>query len=292
MNKKNLPKCLDCKKIISHMSKARCKKCATKYRVKKYIGTYCEGNLQKLLNNKLQTYYWIGFLTADGSIDFNSYRLKFALATKDKSQVKKFANYICCKNIHNYKNHCEVQIQDKLFVPKIIKKYKFTKKKTYHPCGYQWLKKSSNNIFLSFLIGLIDGDGCVKHQSGRKDYMIQIKMHKNWLKYLHYIRNRLIKITKINIPKPYLVTDKKYSILVFANSLIINFIKQFINNHSLPILHRKWNKVPYNYISKYTTTRLNSIKVKKLLKKGFKQYKIAEILNLSNAAVSNLKRRK
>jgi hypothetical protein len=68
------------------------------YSIKRY------GDLSVLLNNDYETFYWIGFLLADGS--FSDVRLRFGLAEKDKeldavkAQNKELLDkFIALKNI-------------------------------------------------------------------------------------------------------------------------------------------------------------------------------------------------
>lgn len=51
------------------------------------------GKLENLLSDTLESYYWIGFLLADGTIHGNRLQLELAILDK-KHQEKKFAKLL------------------------------------------------------------------------------------------------------------------------------------------------------------------------------------------------------
>jgi hypothetical protein len=291
-----MKKCKICKKRITTGSKlGYCHLCASKYRQIKYLGTFCKSNLKSLLNNSLKTFYWIGFLMADGYINFKTKRLKLTLAKKDKKHLDKFAKYIKCKIINKFKNSFSVHIQDKLKIPLIIKKWGFTKRKTYHPCSLHWLKSCSNKQFISFFIGFIDGDGCIKKQTNRDDCILSIKIHRNWKKLLNHIIHRVYKIYKIKkfntcirINKFVKINNQGYAITNVANNQILVGLKNFIGKYRLNVLKRKWNKIPYNFSNRYKESFYLKQRIIKLRNKGLKLKTISKILKVDKSYISTI----
>lgn len=287
-------KCKSCKKQITVGSKlGYCHICAAKYRSLKYLGTFCKSNLKPLLNDSLKTYYWVGFLMADGYINFKTKRLKLTLAKKDKNHLVRFAKYIKCKIISNFKNNYSVQMQDKLKIPLIIKKWGFTKRKTYHPCLLHWLKYCSNKQFISFFIGFIDGDGCIKKQTDRNDCLLSIKIHKNWKKLLNHIINKIYRIYKIKkfnscirINKFVKINNQGYAITNIANAQILVGLKKFIKKYRLDVLKRKWNKIPNTFSNRYKKSFYLKQLIIKLRKKGLKLKSISKKLKIDKSYIS------
>lgn len=116
--------------------------------------------------------YWLGFLYADGyvSIENNKYRLVLALATKDRSHVEKFNNFLQSNYpIHDYiissgefigKEYSRVMVNSPHLINTLIS-YGCTPKKSLT------LKFPDISIFKNmdlirhFIRGYFDGDGSV-----------------------------------------------------------------------------------------------------------------------------------
>ena len=159
-----------------------------------------QGNPSNLLQETREAYYWAGFLAADGGINHITWRLKFNLAATDRGQVIKFSNFIECPNVRTEKNtSVALAIQDKSSIPIFARKFDFKpRKKENPPTDITWM---SDEMFIAFLIGFIDGDGTINHQSGgRRDSQIQIKLHSSWLNILKQMADRVSLITGLHIP--------------------------------------------------------------------------------------------
>lgn len=244
------------------------------------------GNLEKLLKNTYKSYYWIGFLMADGSINHKSCRLKLGLSIKDKNHLLKFVNYINCLNTHSYNNYSiELQVQDKYNISKIIKKFGFVKRKSFNSCNLCWLDKINDDLFVSFLIGFIDGDGCINYQTNRKDCAIRIKLHFSWLNNLQSLSDRICKILNLNSNRA-IINNQGYSSLGFTNSIILIYLKKKIEELKLPILNRKWNKIDTSFKSKMVRSIERKKKISNLLKQNITQTFIAHLLGMSDSGVS------
>ena len=193
-----------------------------------------ESDLSILLNETLESNYWIGFLLADGSI-FNNKRLKFALADKDKDQVIRFADYIGCKNWHENIKHgkysyCYVSAQDNEIVPKLTDRFDIKQNKTYDPPRVSVFDNLSDDCFLSLFVGFVDGDGCIQNIAGkRKDVGLQIKNHGSWIKVLAYFEKRLWKISKIEKRQSKGLSAKinsfGYASIYFGDSRLMKFLR-------------------------------------------------------------------
>ncbi len=124
-------------------------------------------NLYKILHDNPIVYYWIGFLFADGSINIKNKSLKLAISEKDSEHLIKFCEYFGLNySYEKYRNsfdtisrNVRTDVMDKEIITLLINKFDFKKSKTYNPPNN--LKIQNDDLFTSFLIGYIDGDGSI-----------------------------------------------------------------------------------------------------------------------------------
>lgn len=114
--------------------------------------------------------YWAGFLAADGCVTANSkHRVRLKLASKDVEHLNKFKS--CCNyggKLHIYKQnnkkYYSLEICAKEWTKDLLENYKITPKKTF---TLQPPKLNKINS-LCYIIGYIDGDGCIFHDAKPK----------------------------------------------------------------------------------------------------------------------------
>ena len=250
--------------------------------------------LKKLLLDTNETYYWIGFILADGTITNNLTRLGIGLSLKDEKHLEKlriFLNYK--RKLRKFEKNQAIilAIMDKQLVPQICQKFDIKPNKTYNPPRVSILEKFSDSQFLSFLIGYIDGDGCItKTSQKRRGAQIGFHCHKSWKLILQYINQRTSKIVGTNLSK---IGIDKYGYINFGfcNSLTTRFLKIKALKLRLPILNRKWDNVDINFLSHEAKGILNKGNVLTLSLVRIKNKIIAQELNLSIGAVKAIKHR-
>lgn len=252
---------------------------------------YVQSNLSVLLEDSFESFYWIGFLMADGTI-IGKKRLRLVLSIKDQRHLLKFKSFCGIRNhfkiISNNKPQIGVHAQDSITVPKICEKYSLKQKKTYNPSSFI---PNNKNLFLAFLIGFIDGDGCIKKQSKkRKDSIIAIKMHSSWLDYLNKLSNKLSEAVDIK-PTCAKINSKGYAIIHWCNAIVLKYLKNKTVELGLPVLQRKWDRIDLNYESRNEKTIKDKEKLIKLVNKGLCNKVVAEKLQVSQAWVSIEKRK-
>lgn len=263
---------------------------AGKLGLKKERNEYVEGKLDILLDESHQTYYYIGFIFADGC--FMKNRLQISLNKKDENLLQSFADYIQCPNLNFRiandgfsKKNTEIiylSIQDRFIVPKIKKKFDFKPRKTYNPPEKL---PDDFELFLSLLIGYIDGDGCVKYQSGRKDCSITIKVHSSWLDWLIQSCKKIESYLNIVVAKPK-INELGYALWNITNSKIIIMLKKHILKYNLKVLNRKWDKIDENYVSRYVLAKERKIKILEFKDMGLTNQEIANKLGINDSRVS------
>lgn len=259
-----------------------CRSCAVKY---KYPNTK-RGTAKRLLEESYESYYWLGFLCADGHFAANG-RLKLSLC--DQDSIRKFCDFVEIdtfvsrkgKEI-NHKDIHEVTLMDKDYIIPLMEKYKISPRKTYNPVDFSAIKGLRNKI--SFIAGFIDGDGSIRNLHNRKDFNLTIKVHKSW-------ENILKQIGLILRNNDKLYYYKDYATLCVGDSVLLKKLKRIILNLDLPIMQRKWDIIDLNFISKDENAK-NRVKiVKKLLKQNKSREYIKSQINISDSGLSLLIKR-
>lgn len=241
-------------------------------------------NIEKLLNKSNESMYWLGFLLADGSV-FNN-RLSLCLASKDEAHVMRFIKYVNATNTINRLKTKAIRIayQNKSDIPKLAK-YGLVPNKTYEPVGRKKFERLTSRQFLCLVIGFIDGDGCIRKQTGRKDCLITIKCHKNWLDILCYFAERLSRLSGDTLSTP-IVNNNGYARLNITRINTVNYLKKKAIELKLPILDRKWGRIDETLVSRSITTINNRISILALKLEGYRNGEIARKMNLSPAAIT------
>ncbi len=251
---------------------------ACKLGLRKEHNEYCKSECGILLQESLEAYYWIGFILADGHIS-NQFRLIVTLAIVDIEHLRKLADFLSVENIRTEKNtQVTIAVQDKLWLKKVKEKFDIKNDKTYYPPNLDWI--IDDNLFLAMLVGYIDGDGCIKHQTNRKDTSISIHIHSSWLPFLEMIKRRIETIFVYSTGKPIIGKDG-YARYTISNFPLLKQLKVFTVDNNLPILERKWSRIDLSYISRKEIYRDRIIRIKELHSKGFSSIEISKILGFS-----------
>lgn len=254
-----------------------CKSCASKIKSIKL------SDLSILLKECNESYYWIGFLLADGN--FTKGRLKLTLAIKDEDHLRSFAKYINYKGSFNKKeSHISVSAMDIDIVNKICKKFDIKQNKTYNPTN---MLLKNNELYYSLIAGFIDGDGCIKRQNKRKDFSLTIKLHSSWKSFLNQINN-IISIkntTKIN--------NCGYASFSLSNTTELKKLKNNIIKCNIPIMKRKWDIIDLNFVSRYEVSDKLKNDIIDLLNNNKSINEMSKLLNKKYTTIYNcIKRNK
>lgn len=139
-------------------------------------------NLENLLSETSEAYYWIGFLLADGHANKDRGILILQLSRKDRDHLEKFSKFIKSWNIEDIVQNgfesSRLISCNKISIKDIMNKFDWDHNKTYNPPTN--LKIKDDNLFMSLLIGYIDGDGSIhKRSEGTGDYL-RFKVHSSW----------------------------------------------------------------------------------------------------------------
>jgi hypothetical protein len=188
-----------------------------------------KGDLSVLLNESLDTYYWIGLLLADGCFQKTN-QLTISLSKNDEEQMLRFARYLKT-GVRYIKRDGQVvlAVQDRHIVPKIMEKYGIPYNKTY---GCVKLPKISKRKFVSLLCGFIDGDGS-RCASG-----FRLENYKTWEPFYRLIEDYLKTTICVNY------TPTKNTVTGYIRKDTALYLIEFQKKNCLPTMERKWYEAP------------------------------------------------
>ena len=246
-----------------------------------------KNNIKILLEENLESYYWIGFILADGHIDGNK-RLQITLKSIDYEHLKKLGNYIKCNvKLHNRNNYesCSLSVQDSKYVPLLTEKFDINSNKTKFPPTKDIFEKMDKDKLKSLIIGFIDGDGRISNQANRKDFFLSIKCDKSWFNVLKIFN---VEIDDVNRT---IINNYGYAKFCVSNTAKLKKLKQFAINNNLPILNRKWNIIDLNYVSRGELYKKRREDIKKLVLEGKSPKEISKMLDINYHTVYGIIKR-
>ena len=243
-----------------------------------------QSNMSILLNDINDSFYWVGFILADGHIS-NNIKISISLSRKDIEHLQKFVDYVSCSDIIIKDTMCSISLQNKEVGVDLCNKFNIKSNKTYEPMelkNYYFNKE----LLFSLIIGFIDGDGCINKVYKRQDCNIRIHLHKSWLNNLIFIENFLYSYFDIEKNKVYsTIGNDGYSTLTISDNNIITKIKKECLRLELPIMNRKWNKIDENRLSR--NIKFNKVKniIIDMYNKGYPALYIIQNCNLKKGVV-------
>lgn len=198
-------------------------------------------SLNRLITEQTpQSFYWIGFLIADGSF-YSGGKFELGLAEKDLNVIEAFCEYISYNNKIMYREDTKsyrISFANSIDNPKFMEFYGFKQRKTYNPIDFEIYKQFDKSLLTALLIGIIDGDGHIGQNGSSNAYAIIITAHKVWEKFYSELCQCL------DIPEH--IRSRKDSntltIGIYRQDIIIN-LKKFIDDNNLFCLQRKWDKL-------------------------------------------------
>jgi hypothetical protein len=247
-----------------------------------------KSNMINFLDGTNKSYYWLGFLLADGHFDFKNKRIILKLSDKDITHIKEYAKFINTPNItHNVtENYVSVSVQNVQIFNLITDFIKLTEQhKTIKPNDLSILEYTKEQM-LSLIIGFIDGDGCILKQTGREDCLLQIHVHKNWFDNIRFIEEFIY--SYFGEPKNKTLTrigNDGYTRLIITNNKILKKLKNELLTLDLTYLIRKWDLIDENYISNKDQIKIDRDTIKNLYLSGLKSIEIIKTNKFTKSLV-------
>lgn len=189
--------------------------------------------------------YWAGFIAADGCIHKDKYSqwLEISIHKNDRKHLESFCSDIgYTGNIFQYENIVRITIYSKQIVSDLFNNFNITQKKslTLQPP----MNLSIDNIY-AFIIGYIDGDGCIFIKD-KKYIGLTVVGTFNILNFMILHFSQLVNLKtkygqshirqatncKTNITKQYSIVGKHALCLL-----------QILEKYQVPKLRRKWDLV-------------------------------------------------
>ena len=232
-------------------------------------------NSYKLKNGTNESYYWLGFIMADGHFNNKTKQIQINLSEKDLSHLIKLSIYLVYKKKITSPS---ISINYTDINDWLIETFNIKSDKTYNPCSLN--KLYDDNLF-SFIIGFIDGDGSID----KKGYL-RIKCHKSWLDNLNYMVSYL---SNNEVNRGY-INSEGLAFISITKIEIMKKIKQKIIELNLPMLDRKWDRVKMSKLSKKEINSKNTSICYGLFDKGKSINDVISLTNLSKSQVYKQKR--
>lgn len=197
--------------------------------------------------DNLELYYWAGFLAADGYITKDK-KVILTISTKDLDHLKKYAKFLNKNNILIYNRktkhspYCRLNFNNLNFANLLETKFNIVNKKslTYKaPVIDDFIKR------LCFLIGYIDGDGCVSYEK-EKYLFISIRGTLSMLDFCEKVFNEIVPENGYRKNKSKYTTKQihnTFKVKGYRANLFIDKIQKL--NLPIPMMNRKiLNKIP------------------------------------------------
>lgn len=215
-------------------------------------------NIQPLLEETPEAYYWLGFMMADAHI--SNVVITVTYNSKDQEHIDKLKKFLNSENISfdvKGSDCSRVNFGDRKLLPILTEKFNIHTNKTKNPCNISNIK---DDLFFSLIIGFIDGDGSIykKELKTCSSYHLYVVGDKTWINNFKLIFNFIHEYIdeKSTNQQPYLreqITslpqskDIKRSYILsnfyITNRKVIQKMKQKILELKIPYMERKWDKV-------------------------------------------------
>jgi len=200
-----------------------------------------KNNLKNLLDGSLESFYWIGFIFADGCVEKDG-SLGVEISKKDKNHLKKLVLFLGFGNhkISSRRNNVSFSKGDKNAIDILNEKYQLKPNKTYNPPNLnEVFKTMTDDQILSLIAGFIDGDGHNRKVSG--GYQVTLENHKSWFDCYETIRDFIKRKFGVTFKNNLIRTNTRgYVVMCFSQKEIFLNIREFIYKNKLPVLDRKW----------------------------------------------------
>lgn len=221
---------------------------ARRHGIKRLVSGTRNGDLTKLLDGTMQSYYWLGFYAADGYIAENGHFM-CSQSEKDKELIINLAKYLettiynmpisnCKTNYPNRKPSYRVNVCDKKIGVQIREMFgiKIGEQKTYKTLNLDWMKDNDTKN-IAFLIGFIDGDGYIHNASS-----IRIQCHKSQEDFFYSLKKKINHplINESIIYQQFKKSHNDYYATWRFNIRPTKFLLNFINDNNLICSQRKW----------------------------------------------------
>lgn len=194
-----------------------------------------EKNLNYFHQLSLENCYWAGFIAADGCI-INQNIISIELAIKDFSHLQKFADCVGYTGIiRTNKDKVVVRIYSvKECVDDLNKNFNITPRKTF---TLQPPNLVDDNLILAFIIGYIDGDGCINLQKEKYTRLTIMGTYSM----IKWIKDNLFRIFNLSCKINIYNNGNIKAICISGKQA--DFMIERLRKIAVPKMNRKWKKI-------------------------------------------------
>lgn len=201
-------------------------------------------DLSFLIDDSLESFYWTGFILADGCIH-KSY-LFIKLQYSDLSHLEKLQKKINCNITESFSNsnfgtnkQCQIQVSHKTIIDQLKVKFDIKENKTYNPPNTD-LWNFSEKQLISLFIGFLDGDGSLSYHE--RFFNFDVSGHASWVFFYQFMRAKLIAYFQSENSE--VCFSKRGLCRLRLSQYNSCKLYDFTVQNNLPVLGRKWNKIP------------------------------------------------
>src|SRR5713101_7492003 len=229
------------------------------------------------------SFYWAGFLAADGNVSVNNackkptvVRLK--ISTRDQHHLEEFKRALKAeapiKIVSNWIRpqftYCNISISSEKMVNDLKERFNIVPRKSLKYTFPKWLIK--HPMVHHFMRGYSDGDGCFSRQVKANRVLFDVLGTKSFLSDYQFVLIRECNPKYNNTVRKH--NNSTIHHLQFGGNLIVNRIAKFLYKDATVFLERKkeiafyFEHNPEDYQSQDKLTKEQVITVKQLIKLG------------------------
>lgn len=235
--------------------------------------------MEILLKQTPTSLYWLGFIFADGWFDFKTKGIGVHVSADDEDHLQLLCDYVeskmyTDKGANSGFNATTVfvrtQFRDKDSFEILVERFGLQPKKTYNPPTklIRVLDTCSDDLFLSFMLGFFDGDGCIVSVPSQNSLTMRFQNHISWKFLLDFFEKRLYEVYPYHktttLTKELITRNGNHTaMLCLARYSLIEDIRNIGIRLELPLLTRKWEKVETFMEQRQIKMRDGQIKAKR-----------------------------
>ena len=250
-------------------------------------------SVSNLLDDTPTTYYYAGLLMADGNLEKGRPRISYSVSSKDRVLVQRLHEFLGPVDGHNVKDYMStngyecsgIKFMDTLVVPEFCSKFDLKPNKSKNPPEVSVFSGMSDDLFMAFLCGFIDGDGSIGRVLNRNYFNLTIKCHSSWENILIYFCKRLLGVLSEEYKQLVRYYDG-YPCLVISKYSIISRMKYYFSERlGINPLERKWGEVEIGYASRNELARKTDSVILSMEGVGFSDEEISLHTGVTQAAI-------
>lgn len=196
-------------------------------------------NVRRLLQDDPVTFYWIGFILADGHITADG-MLSILLADQDEEHIRQFADLIGSQ-VNRAPKRVIVRARDKRIVPMLASKFDIAPRKTYDPPVMRNYTFETDAI-TALIAGFIDGDGSINRRAASHGSSAKLVVHAAWLENLKFMKEHVRRLCPGRFEQDAVLDARGRASLTLTGWELFR-LKEEAARLKLPLMTRKWSKV-------------------------------------------------